>query len=263
MKRLVLVAMAMLFVVGFLGNANAETEGNVYSNEFVGLRFSIPEGWYIVTDNETKELVQDGARVMGLDDPAAKAIAAKIPGKVLLIVSEYPLNSDIQRFNHNIAFVAINVREIKDEIRSGADYLGHVERGWMEQQGATVSDIIKQTMAGDEFHRLNVRFPMQGITVYSCQLARVHNDYVVILNMSASNDASLDALVQIADSNMILSAVPQEVDSSPEGQSFREKSSLDISGSSRNSSSGGNFLETLGIILMIGGAIWLLKSIFR
>jgi len=94
------------------------------------------------------------------------------------------------------------------------------------------------------------------------QLARIHNDYIVILNMSADSDNGLTELVEIAANNMRLSAVPKAVDSSPEGASFRKKSSLNISGSSGSSSSGGNLLKNLGTILMIIGAIWFIKSIF-
>lgn len=57
MKRSILVVLAVLLVVDVSGIANAQAKVNVYSNKFVGLRFSVPEGWYIATDNETKELM--------------------------------------------------------------------------------------------------------------------------------------------------------------------------------------------------------------
>ena len=142
-------------------------------------------------------------------------------------------------------------------------YLGHVARGMRESQpNATVSDIFTQSLGGKAFHRLNVRLPMQGITVHMSQLARIHNDYIVVLNMSADSDNGLTELVEIADKNMHLSSVSQAVDSSPEGVSFRKKSSLNISGSSGSSSSGGNLLRNIGIILMILGAIWFIKNLF-
>lgn len=263
MKRSILVVLAVLLVTGGLGVANAQTKGNVYSNKFVGLSFSVPEGWYIATDNETKELMPDAARVMGLDDPGAKSVVAQMPGMVLLMVSERPFTSDVQSANLNIIFVAINAREMKNEVRSGADYLGHVARGMRESQpNATVSDIITQRLGGEEFHRLNVRLPMQGIIVHMSQLARIHNDYIVILNMSADSDNGLTKLIEIAANNMRLSSVPQAVDSSPESKSFRKESSLNISGSSGSSSSRGNLPKNLRIILMILGAIWFIKNLF-
>lgn len=264
MKRSILVVLAILFVAGVSGIANSETKENVYSNKFVGLSFSVPEGWYIATDYETKKLLPDAARVMGLgDDPIAKATVAQMPGKVLLMVSERPFNSDAQNANRNIIFVAINAREIKNEVGSGADYLDHVARGMKENQpSATVSDIITQRLGGEEFHRLNVSIPMQGITVHMCQLARVNNDYLVILNISADSETSLTELVQVTNHNMRLSSVHQAMDSSPEGQSFRKQSSLNLSGSSGGRSSGGNLLKNLGLILMALGTIWFIKNLF-
>jgi len=123
MKRSVLVVLAVLLVTVGWGIAKAQTKGNVYSNKFVGLTFSVPDGWYIATDKQTKGLMPDAARVMGLDDPVAKATVAQMPGKVLLLVSERPFSSDVQSVR-NIIFVAINAREMKTEVRSGADLSG-------------------------------------------------------------------------------------------------------------------------------------------
>lgn len=64
--------MAVLLVSGISGYLNAQTKENLYSNNFVGLKVLVPEGWYIATANETKNIMPDAARVMGLDDPAAK-----------------------------------------------------------------------------------------------------------------------------------------------------------------------------------------------
>lgn len=257
MKRSLLVVVAILLVAGVLGIANAQTSGNVFFNKFVGLSFVVPEGWYVVTDNEIKELMPDAAKVMGFDDPAAKAIVAQMPGKMLIVVSKQSFEGD------NIIIVAINAREMKDEVGSGADYLAHVLRGMRESQpSAAVSEIITHRLGGEEFHRLNVSIPMQGITVHMCQLARIHNDYLVILNMSADSEIGVTGLVQVADNNMRLSAVPQAVDNSPEGQSFRKQSSLNVPGQSGGSSSGGNLLKNLGLILMVIGVLWFLKSLF-
>ena len=261
MKRSILVVVAVLLATCGWGVANAQTtKGNVYSSKFVGLSFSVPDGWYIATDNKTKDLMPDAARVMGLDDPAAKAVVAQMPGMVLLMVSERPFSSEVQSANRNVIFVAINARNMKNEVRSGADYLGHVARGMRESQpNATVSDIVTQSLGGEEFNRLNVRLPMQGVTVHMSQLARIHNDYIVILNMSADSDNGLAELARIVDNNMRLASVSQEVDSSAEGATFRNKATLDVSSSS---GSGGNPLKTIGIILMVLGALWFIKNVF-
>lgn len=261
MKRSILVVVAVLLVTCGWGVANAQTRGNVYSNKFVGLSVSVPDGWYITTDNETKELImRDGARVMGLDDPADKAVMAQMPGMVLLMVSERPFSSEVQSANRNIIFTAINARNMKNEVRSGADYLGHVAQGMRESQpNATVSDIVTQSLGGEEFHRWNVKLPIEGITAHVSQLARIHNDYIVILNMTADSGNGLAELVRIVDNNMRLASVSHAVDSSPEGASFRNKATLDVSSSS---GLGGNPLKTIGIILMVLGALWFIKSVF-
>ncbi len=78
MKRLFLILFTVLVVVGASGVVSAQAKGNVYSNKFVGLDFSLPEDWYVATDNETKELMPDAARVMGLDSPTAKSYSVRM-----------------------------------------------------------------------------------------------------------------------------------------------------------------------------------------
>lgn len=263
MKRSIPVVLAVLLVTSGWGVANAQTKQNVYSNKFVGLSFSVPDGWYVATDNETKDVMPDVARVTGLDDPSAKAVLAQLPGMVLLLVSERPFTSEVQSVSRNILFMATNARNITTEVRSGADYLDHVARGMREgQPNATVSDIVTQRLGGEEFYRLNVRLPIQGIAVHNVQLACIHNDYIVILNMAAESDNGLTELVRILDNNMRLASVSQAVDNSPEGSSFRKKSSLNISDSSGSSSSERNLLMYIGIILLVLAAFRSMKDLF-
>jgi len=255
MKRSILVVVAVLLVAGVSGIADAETKGNIYTNKFVGLSFPVPEGWYIATDNETKELMPEAARVMGLDDPVARATVAQMPGKVLLMVSEAPLKSDVQTANRNIIFAVINAREIKKEVGSGAEYLRHVARGMSDKQPAAgVSDITTQHLGGVEFHRLNMSIPMQGMTVHMCQLARLHNDYILILNFSADTDASLAGLLQVAD-NLRLSAPSQALDTSKEGKLFRDATTIKVK------KSGWNLLQLGGVILIGIGLFFVFRPL--
>lgn len=249
--------------MGNWGETNSQTKLNVYSNKFVGLSFSVPASWYIATDEETKDLMPDASKVMGLDDMDAKQIMAQMPGLVLVMVSEHPYSSDDQSVNRNIIFTAVNARDIKNEIRSGEDYLGLVAKGIRESQpSSTVSDIIIQHLGGEEFHRMDISLPMQDMTAHLSQLARIHNDYILILNITAGSDNDLRQLVEIVDSNLQLSSVPEVVDSSPEGTSFRKKSTLNISGSTSRGSSVGNLIKNIGIILIILGALGFLKNLF-
>ena len=106
--RSILLVLAVFLVTGGWGITNAQTKGVVYTNKFVGLTFSVPERWYIATDNETEGLIKDAERVMGLDDPSVKSLVAQMPGMMLVMVSERPFCSDVQSANSNIILVVIN-----------------------------------------------------------------------------------------------------------------------------------------------------------
>lgn len=231
--------------------------GSIYSNEFVGLTIPVPADWYVATDNEVKGLMPDAARVMGLDDPVVRSIVAQMPGKVLLVISERPFSTDDQAVSRNILIAAISARDMKDEISSGSDYLDHVARGMRDSQlTATVSDITTQRLGGEEFHRLPVTLVMQGTTVHMSQFARIHNDYLLILNMTAASEGGLQGLVEVAD-GMRLPSVSPTVDGSAEGEAFRKQAALKIP-----QSSGNTLLKNAGLVLMILGGLWFLRALF-
>ena len=249
----------VLFVSGCLsGVGAAEAAGNVFSNRYVGVSFPVPAGWYVATDRETMQGLQEGGQVMGLDNPALKATMAQMPGKVLLMVSERPFDSAVQTANRNLLIAAISIRNIKNDLSSGADYLNHVARGMREsQRSATVSEITSEQLGGHPFHRLNVVVPIQGITAHMTQLAGVHNDYLVVLNLTADSNAGLAELLQAAD-RIRLSAVSSQIDGSPEGEAFRTRAALKV-----QASSGNPLLKNAGLILMIGGVLFFLQGLFR
>lgn len=234
-----------------------ETSEGTYYNKFVGVRFPVPADWYLATDIEVMQGLKEGAEAIGLDSPGAKAVIAQMPGNVLLIISEHPLDGDFQGFNRNMGILAINVRGHEDEVSSGADYLRFVSQGIEESQpDAVISEIDTERLGGEEFYRLDVRLPIEGITTHQRQLARIANDYAVVINMAAEGSGGLEELTQQAD-RLHFSPVSQAVDSSAEGQSFRKQATIELSSSSSN------LLEDAGIILMVAGALWFLIVLGR
>lgn len=231
-----------------LATGDSQVEAGIYTNMFVGIRFLVPPGWHTASHKEIESLVRDGVNALGPGDSTVTAVGSQIPGKILLMLAEKPFTSDVQAPNPNIVLAVINSRDMKNEVRSGADYLRHVARGMSEAQpGAAVSEITTCTLGGLVFHRLDVGFPVQDTTVRICQMARVHNDYLVILNLSAYEEANLTDLLQVAD-GLHLSAVTQEVDNGTAGKSFRAASTL------RVRQTGWNLLQLAGV-LVIGLAI--------
>ncbi len=256
MKKTIPVQTCLLALVFSAFVLGVQSSQGSFFYQYVGLRFPAPTGWYLATDLEVAQGLQEGAQIMGLDSPEAQAVVEQMPGKVLLMLSEHSPDSDFEGFNRNIIAVAIDVRGHNDELASGADYLKGVSQ-MMEESllNTVISEISIQRLGGEDFHKLEVRIPMEDMTVQQWQLARIHNDYLVMLTLSAESSSGIEELSQLAD-GLRLSEVSQEVDSSAEGQSFRNQAAIVLP-----PASGGNLLRTGGIILMILGAVWFITSL--
>jgi hypothetical protein len=266
MTRSILAMLIVFLVTGGWEKANAQSKENVYSNKFIGLTFSVPEAWYVVTDDEVKRAMPDAKRVMGLDDPSVKAIVDQMPGMMLLVVSEHPFSSEIEGGNQNILIAAINFREMKGEISSAKEFLENSAKGVREAQpSAILSDILKQPLGGEDFYRFDVSFQLGGMTIHASQFARICNDYILIVNLTGDSDSEkgLNELVKIVDGSMKFHSVSEEVDRSSEGISFRKKSSVKIGGSSGGGSSSGETLRIGGGLLIAFGIFLVLKSIIK
>jgi hypothetical protein len=235
--------------------ASGEIVANVYHNKFVGLRFPVPRGWHVGTDADVKQGIKEGAQIVGLDGAMTRATIRQMPGKVLLLISQQPLDSDVSGVNRNIIVFAIDLRGHREEISSGADYLRIVADGLRKQlPDATISEVTKRRFGGEEFHRLDARLRVAGVSAYQSQLARIANDYLIAMNLTAESSTGLEELCSLADT-MAFSPVSPEIDTSAEGQSFRRLAGF------RAPSSSGNPLKTIGVILIVGGAILMLRNL--
>lgn len=247
-------------VFGFA--ATGEIADNTYNNKFVGLRFPVPTGWYAATDAHVTQGIKEGARLVGLDSTRAGDIIKQMPGKVLLIVSKEPLDKDLSALNRNMIVAAIDVRGHKDEIGSVNDYMVLVSKRLRKQfPNAVVSDFTLEEPGNEMCLKLDVRPPTQGTTPYQRYMAYMRNDYLVILNLTAESSSGLEELASQANTFASYD-VSKEVDGSPEGQSFRRQATFALP-----SPPSGNHslkpLKTIGIILMVGGAVWMLRNLFR
>ena len=256
MKNLIPVQTCLLALAISTFALGVQISQGSFSFQYVGLRFPAPTGWYLATDSEVAEGLQEGAQIVGLDSPQAQAVVEQMPGKVLVWVSEQPPDSEFEGINRNILVAAIDVRDHRDEFASGADFLEAGSQAMKESlPEVEISEVSIQRLGGEDFHKLELLLPAGEMTIHQWQLALIQNDYLVILNLSAESSSGLEELFQISD-GLSLFEVSQEIDSSAEGQSFRSQAAIVFP-----PSSGSNLLRTGGIVLMILGVIWFITSL--
>lgn len=199
---------------------------NEYYNQFVGLRVPLPEDWHRGTPSEIAMLGDYGAQLMGTENASSE-----FSEKVLFMVSEHVF-SDMEEgeFNPNLYAIAFNIRGHEDEVSSGSDYVNILRNSLAQVPiDVTISDTSKQQIGEYSLDRIDLEMFMEGVPMHQRQLAYVNNGYLIIIYLTAESTEKLDTLTKQME-GLEFSSVPESVDQSDAGESFREKSSIKASG---------------------------------
>jgi hypothetical protein len=193
-----------------------------YQYKYVGLSFSVPEGWFAVPGDELKALAPLGARLTGYDDPRQIAMIS-MGGRLLLFGALEKPFQHAKSAARGLTVMLLDVTKRWSDV-SPIEYLENVSRvlpGVVPN--LAVSEVEPQRLGGKKFYRLDVTFPVADGAIYMCMLARRHNGYMVVLNLGAANEADLPGLLAIAASHQQLSRVLPALNQSREGELFRQQ----------------------------------------
>ncbi len=252
MKRAFFLFTISFFVVNNPIFAVDDSNSNVYKNEFVGIKFSVPEQWYVAADTEIVDVFDNADKIMDIDDPSFDSIMDQMPGKVILVISERPLNSQSDSVNKNILFMVLNARTLESEISSGADYLRLATQGIKQLFDSKTGSITPKKLGNEDFYLIDIEYSLQGIDIYAAQLAKIHNDYLIVANLTTDSRESLDDLIQMIDDNLELTAVSDEVSSSAAADTFRDNSTM-VADEVPTRSNFSRYLKIGGIVLIFFG----------
>jgi len=211
----------LLICVLFISTLSSQI-GQVYSNKYVGIELPIPHNWFLVSQEETAKSIKEGFGLFNTGDQKGE-----IPGKPLIFISKYNIEEDTSNFNDNLLAFVFDIRNYRDEIKSGKDYLENLASGVKSVNipGTNISRIGTESIGGRIFYKLLISCNIDGQTLNQIQLAKVQNDYMLILCLSASNMEELNDLIKISD-GIKLYSVSEETDSSNEAQEFRKSAAL-------------------------------------
>jgi len=173
--------------------------GNTYSNEFFGLSFPLPEGWYVLSEGEVAAGISQGINFMAADNPQARAAMQhwRELGAFLLMIQKYPMGTP--RFNPNIVIGAEDVAPHIRRVNSGADYLRAVsdEFRQLKPQARITGPIEACTLGGRSFHQINIVLPIDGFTAHQRMYATLTKNHILLINITAESNSGLNELAEI------------------------------------------------------------------
>jgi hypothetical protein len=235
-----------------------QSESYTYSNPYVGLSFVIPVNWHVLSENDAINYRNSGKSLSPSYSEGS--------GLLLLATSENKEKAKHSEANRNINIFAFNARKSSKELTSGEEFLKSSEEEFRQSTpNISASPINDYKFGAEDFKRLYLT--NNNSKLYMVQLAKIHNDYLIVFTLSANSNEILNDLLKSCDKNLKLFSVSYEVDSSEEGIVLRKKATLvkqqsSFSLKSLTSTTQGKLVVIVLFFAIINGLFKGLKQLF-
>lgn len=130
-----------------------EWNNNVYTNDFLGLTFNLPEGWTYSSDEQIAEMMNLGAEFLN-DDQKVAAEVAKLTSAYYMVANDPNTGNSVSIISEKPAM------EFTTEY-----YLNQVKTqlGAVESMSYEIGDISKEKVAGREYDIITATTTISGI----------------------------------------------------------------------------------------------------
>ena len=174
-------------------------EAGVYTNDYLGVSFTVPQGW-VTQDVAERQAIIDAGRKM-LEDSNAKdkaAIEASMNRTVFLLsISKHPLGVPSPGFNAQLSCLAERVPTAV--IKTGDEYLAEMKRvaqatsASMEWTGP-----VRRVLVGEvAFATTDAKLSVGAGSVAQRHYVTVRKGYAVLLTYSYLDEADLKAFDEL------------------------------------------------------------------
>ena len=180
-------------------------KNNRYTNAFFDIQVAIPENWVVKTQEQSKQLMKEGADIVAGDNEKLKnAIkVSEVNSATLLTVFEYE-DGVAKMFNPSFMLLAESLKKAPG-ITTGEQYLFQSRK--MLVAGQLKYDHIdeefkKVRINGWDFYAMNATIAFEGVTVTQTYLATTKDGFALCFIYSYNDDeqkASLEKVVQSID----------------------------------------------------------------
>lgn len=175
-------------------------ENGTYSNEFFGFTMKVPSKWYLLTEDEQKELTDRGAeRITERNTELKETIeASKVNTAQMISMFKYPVDSMIA-FNPSVLVIAENL-SMTPQIKTSGQYLDEAQKmvdkmqmGYEFPDGA----YVKHDFGGEKFESMRASIDNLFMTVNQEYIVTIKNGFALIFIMSYSTEEEKSELYSV------------------------------------------------------------------
>lgn len=159
---------------------------NVYTNDFLGLKFNLPEGWKAATDEEIAKMMNVGKELLN-DDQKALAEMAEKSGVYYMSVNDPSTGNNIIVLTEKAA-VDVNTSYYINQLKNQLTSVNSIKY--------KIGETSKATVAGREYDTLTATASMYGYTTTQrYYIYKLDRYFVGIIVTSNSGESAIDEMM--------------------------------------------------------------------
>lgn len=164
-----------------------EWNNNVYTNEFLGLKFNLPTDWTYSSDEEIAEMMNIGVEMLN-DDQKAAAEIAKLTGVYYMVAQDSNTGNNVNIFSEK------QITEISTE-----KYITALKTQLSAVQSISyeIGETSKEKVANKECDTLTVSAKMSGVEVMQKYYIYKIDEYVIgIIATSLNGETGINEIME-------------------------------------------------------------------
>lgn len=160
-------------------------DGKTYTSDYLGITFTLPEGWFFLTDEDIAQIMNIGAEV-AFEDGAAEA------NDIINQTTIYDMMASNETGDTNVSLMFENLSlHIGGSSMTEKDYANTLNEqlSSLESIGYQVAEPTEKQLAGDTYTVLSASIPDYG-TYQEYYIRRVDNYMLALIFTGTSDPAS-------------------------------------------------------------------------
>ena len=160
-----------------------EWKNNVYTNEFLNMKFNLPEGWNYASDEEIVQLMNLGSDILSGDKKYTDEVA-KLTSAYYFFASDPNSGSSVSLFTEK-PMIGVTMDYYLSQVKSQLEAVTEIKY--------EIGENSKQTIAGKEYTTLRVTAPeYEMIQKY---YLRQMDDYFIGMIVTTQDETTIDQII--------------------------------------------------------------------
>ena len=164
-----------------------EWNDNVYTNEFLGLKFKLPEGWTYASDEEIADMMNLGTEFLNDDQ--------KVAAEVSKLTSAYYMVANDPNTGNNVSIISEKpVMEVSTE-----NYMNQLKAqlSAVESINYEIGETSKEKIADREYDTLTASASMSGVKMLQkYYIYKMDKYFIGIITTSTTGETALNEMIK-------------------------------------------------------------------